>query len=98
MPLLVAIDSLAWPSTARVDWRFVRDRIERVLQTLTFREREIIKLRYGIGDGYTYTLDEVARIWNVTKERARQIAAKGVRKLQHPVRARFLAPAFREIL
>jgi RNA polymerase primary sigma factor len=62
-----------------------------VLDTLTFREREIIKLRYGIGDGYTYTLEEVGRIFRVTRERVRQIEAKAVRKLQHPVRARKLS-------
>jgi len=68
----------------------LKDKIERVLQTLTFREREIIKLRYGIGDGYTYTLEEVGKIFKVTRERVRQIEAKAVRKLQHPVRARKL--------
>jgi RNA polymerase primary sigma factor len=68
----------------------LKDKIEKVLQTLTFREREIIKLRYGIGDGYTYTLEEVGRIFKVTRERVRQIEAKAVRKLQHPVRARRL--------
>jgi hypothetical protein len=69
----------------------LRDRIDNVLSTLTFREREIIKLRYGIGDGYTYTLEEVGRIFRVTRERVRQIEAKAVRKLQHPVRARKLS-------
>ena len=68
----------------------LKDKIEKVLQSLTFREREIIKLRYGIGDGYTYTLEEVGRIFKVTRERVRQIEAKAVRKLQHPVRARKL--------
>ena len=68
----------------------LRERIENVLSTLTFREREIIKLRYGIGDGYTYTLEEVGRIFRVTRERVRQIEAKAGRKLQHPVRARRL--------
>ncbi len=69
----------------------LRERINDVLSTLTFREREIIKLRYGIGDGYTYTLEEVGRIFRVTRERVRQIEAKAVRKLRHPVRARQLA-------
>jgi len=69
----------------------LRERIGDVLSTLTFREREIIKLRYGIGDGYTYTLEEVGRIFRVTRERVRQIEAKAVRKLRHPVRARQLA-------
>ena len=69
----------------------LRGRIEQVLKTLTYREREIIKLRYGIGDGYTYTLEEVGRIFKVTRERVRQVEAKAIRKLQHPVRSRKLA-------
>src|SRR5437867_2283856 len=68
----------------------LKDKIEQVLKTLTYREREIIKLRYGIGDGYTYTLEEVGRISKVTRERVRQVEAKAIRKLQHPVRARKL--------
>jgi len=68
----------------------LKDRIEAVLKTLTYREREIIKLRYGIGDGYTYTLEEVGKIFKVTRERVRQVEAKAIRKLQHPVRARKL--------
>ena len=68
----------------------LKDRIDHVLKTLTYREREIIKLRYGIGDGYTYTLEEVGRIFKVTRERVRQVEAKAIRKLQHPVRSRKL--------
>jgi RNA polymerase primary sigma factor len=68
----------------------LKDKIDNVLKTLTYREREIIKLRYGLGDGYTYTLEEVGRIFKVTRERVRQIEAKAVRKLQHPVRAKQL--------
>ena len=68
----------------------LRERIDVVLKTLSYREREIIKLRYGIGDGYTYTLEEVGRIFKVTRERVRQVEAKAIRKLQHPVRARKL--------
>ena len=68
----------------------LKDRIEEVLKTLTYREREIIKLRYGIGDGYTYTLEEVGKIFKVTRERVRQVEAKAIRKLQHPVRSRKL--------
>ena len=68
----------------------LKDRIDIVLRTLSYREREIIKLRYGIGDGYTYTLEEVGRIFKVTRERVRQVEAKAIRKLQHPVRARKL--------
>ena len=68
----------------------LKDKIEQVLKTLTYREREIIKLRYGIGDGYTYTLEEVGRIFKVTRERVRQVEAKAIRKLQHPVRSKKL--------
>ena len=68
----------------------LKDKIDYVLKTLTYREREIIKLRYGLGDGYTYTLEEVGKIFKVTRERVRQIEAKAVRKLQHPVRSRQL--------
>ena len=68
----------------------LKAKIDLVLKTLTYREREIIKLRYGIGDGYTYTLEEVGRIFKVTRERVRQVEAKAIRKLQHPVRARKL--------
>jgi RNA polymerase primary sigma factor len=68
----------------------LKEKIETVLHTLSFREREIIKLRYGIGTGYTYTLEEVGRIFKVTRERVRQIEAKAIRKLQHPIRSRKL--------
>jgi RNA polymerase primary sigma factor len=68
----------------------LRERIEMILRTLSYREREIIKLRYGIGDGYTYTLEEVGRIFKVTRERVRQVEAKAIRKMQHPVRSRKL--------
>ena len=68
----------------------LKDRVEEVLKTLTYREREIIKLRYGIGDGYTYTLEEVGKVFKVTRERVRQVEAKAIRKLQHPVRSRKL--------
>ncbi len=68
----------------------LKQRIEAVLKTLSYREREIIKLRYGIGDGYTYTLEEVGRIFKVTRERVRQVEAKAIRKLQHPIRSRKL--------
>ena len=68
----------------------LKERIDLILKTLSYREREIIKLRYGIGDGYTYTLEEVGRIFKVTRERVRQVEAKAIRKLQHPVRSRKL--------
>jgi RNA polymerase primary sigma factor len=68
----------------------LRQKIDGLLKTLTWREREIIRLRYGLQDGYTYTLEEVGRIFKVTRERVRQIEAKAVRKLQHPVRSKHL--------
>ncbi len=82
-------DSAESPVNAATQ-EMLKDKIEQVLKTLTYREREIIKLRYGLGDGYTYTLEEVGRIFKVTRERVRQIEAKAVRKLQHPVRSRQL--------
>jgi RNA polymerase primary sigma factor len=68
----------------------LRGRIGKVLKTLSYREREIIKLRYGLGDGYSYTLEEVGHIFKVTRERIRQIEAKAVRKLQQPSRSQEL--------
>ena len=68
----------------------LRSRIDRVLKSLSYREREIIKLRYGLGDGYSYTLEEVGHIFRVTRERIRQIEAKAVRKLQQPSRSQEL--------
>jgi RNA polymerase primary sigma factor len=68
----------------------LKSRIADVLGALNYREREIIRLRYGLADGYTYTLEEVGKIFSVTRERVRQIEAKAVRKLQHPVRSRKL--------
>ncbi len=65
----------------------LRTRINKVLKTLSYREREIIRLRYGLGDGYSYTLEEVGHIFKVTRERIRQIEAKAVRKLQQPSRS-----------
>lgn len=69
---------------------FLREKIDNLLKTLTYREREIIRLRYGLGDGYTYTLEEVGRIFKVTRERVRQIEAKAFRKLQNPIRSQHL--------
>jgi RNA polymerase primary sigma factor len=71
--------------------QLLKKRIAGVLEGLNHREREILKLRYGLTDGYSYTLEEVGKIFSVTRERVRQIEAKAVRKLQHPVRARDLA-------
>ncbi|MEM7475068.1 MAG: sigma-70 family RNA polymerase sigma factor [Planctomycetota bacterium] len=69
----------------------LRDKIDILLKSLTYREREIIRLRYGLVDGYSYTLEEVGRIFKVTRERVRQIEAKAVSKMQNPVRAQHLS-------
>jgi RNA polymerase primary sigma factor len=69
----------------------LKRRIEEAMQTLNYREREILRLRYGLTDGYAYTLEEVGKIFSVTRERVRQIETKAVRKLQQPYRARSLA-------
>ncbi len=69
----------------------LKARLEDVMMELTYREREIIRLRYGLTDGYTYTLEEVGKIFSVTRERVRQIESKAVRKLQQPYRTRALA-------
>ncbi|MCX7424275.1 MAG: sigma-70 family RNA polymerase sigma factor [Planctomycetia bacterium] len=69
----------------------LKSRIAGVLGALNYREREIIRLRYGLADGYAYTLEEVGKIFSVTRERVRQIEAKAVRKLQHPIRSKRLA-------
>jgi RNA polymerase primary sigma factor len=65
-------------------------RIEQAMEHLNYREREILKLRYGLADGYSYTLEEVGRIFSVTRERVRQIESKAVRKLQQPYRSKTL--------
>ena len=64
--------------------------IERLLGTLTYREREIIRLRFGLTDGCSYTLEEIGRIFKVTRERVRQIEASAVNKLKNPMRSRGL--------
>jgi RNA polymerase primary sigma factor len=68
----------------------LRDQLTRVLSTLTRREEKVIRLRFGLGDGTPRTLEEVGTIFNVTRERVRQIEAKALKKLQHPSRARKL--------
>ncbi|PIQ81846.1 MAG: RNA polymerase sigma factor RpoD [Candidatus Omnitrophica bacterium CG11_big_fil_rev_8_21_14_0_20_64_10] len=68
----------------------LKEQMDTVLETLTERETQVLKLRFGIGDGYPRTLEEVGAIFNVTRERVRQIEAKALRKLRHPIRSRRL--------
>jgi RNA polymerase primary sigma factor len=68
----------------------LKGRIEEAMQGLNYREREILRLRYGLTDGYAYTLEEVGKIFSVTRERVRQIETKAVRKLQQPYRNKSL--------
>ena len=68
----------------------LREELEKQLHTLTPREEHVIKLRFGLYDGRTRTLEEVGQEFNITRERIRQIEAKALRKLRHPSRARHL--------
>ena len=74
-----------------VDQHLLRERISEVLRSLTPREREVIELRFGLRDGQPRTLDEVARSYGITRERIRQIEARGLLKLRQPVRSQRLA-------
>jgi len=73
------------PGTA-VDQHLLRERIGEVLRSLTPREREVIELRFGLRDGHPRTLEEVARAYGITRERIRQIEARGLLKLRQPMR------------
>ena len=68
----------------------LRERMDRILSSLTAREGRILRMRFGLYDGKTYTLEEVGRKFGVTRERVRQIEAAALRKLRHPRRSRFL--------
>jgi RNA polymerase primary sigma factor len=91
-------DATAVDPAASANRGSLREAIDKVLGMLTFREREIVKLRFGIGIGYTYTLEDVGRIFKITRERVRQIEAKALLKLQHPMRSRKLAGFVDELL
>jgi RNA polymerase primary sigma factor len=88
-------DFLDDPSAAdpdqMVDQHLLRERIAEVLRSLTPREREVIELRFGLKDGQPRTLDEVAKCYGITRERIRQIEARGLIKLRQPLRSQRLA-------
>jgi RNA polymerase primary sigma factor len=71
-------------------YTMLKEQMGGVLDTLTEREKKVLRLRFGIGDGYPRTLEEVGAIFHVTRERVRQIEAKALKKLRHPTRARKL--------
>ena len=70
----------------------LRDQTRRTLKTLTPREEQVLRMRFGVGDGAEHTLEEVGKSFNVTRERIRQIESKALRKLRHPSRAKKLRP------
>ncbi len=69
---------------------FLRTKVNEVLETLTAREAEVLRLRFGLRDGTPHTLEDVGKEFNVTRERIRQIEAKALRKLRHPSRSKHL--------
>ncbi len=71
-------------------YSMLKEQMDGVLSSLTEREEKVLRLRFGIGDGYPRTLEEVGQIFSVTRERVRQIEAKALRKLRHPTRSRKL--------
>ena len=71
----------------------LKEQTQKVLRTLTPREEQVLKMRFGVGDGAEHTLEEVGRSFNVTRERIRQIESKALRKLRHPSRSKKLRPS-----
>jgi RNA polymerase primary sigma factor len=70
----------------------LKDQLNKVLATLSPREEKVIRMRFGIGEKQDYTLEEVGQVFEVTRERIRQIEAKALKKLKHPTRARKIYP------
>ena len=68
----------------------LKEQLEEVLNALTPREKSVLKLRYGLEDGKEWTLEDIGKVFNVTRERIRQIEAKALRKLRHPARSKNL--------
>ena len=68
----------------------LKEQLEEVLNALTPREKSVLKLRYGLEDGKEWTLEDIGKVFNVTRERIRQIEAKALRKLRHPARSKKL--------
>ena len=85
----ISDDDVPEPAEA-ASFTLLREQLVDVLSTLTPREEKVLKLRFGVEDGRTRTLEEVGREFNVTRERIRQIEAKALRKLRHPSRSKRL--------
>ncbi|MBI3875650.1 MAG: sigma-70 family RNA polymerase sigma factor, partial [Verrucomicrobia bacterium] len=85
----IAAQSAENPSEM-TSYSLLKDKLGDVLGSLTERERKVLELRFGLGDGYSRTLEEVGKQFKVTRERIRQIEAKALRKMRHPTRLRQL--------
>jgi RNA polymerase primary sigma factor len=81
-------DKTAENPSEMASYSLLKEKLGEVLNTLTERERKVLQLRFGLGDGYCRTLEEVGRQFRVTRERIRQIEAKALRKMRHPTRLR----------
>ncbi len=89
MPIIIEDKDITSPS-AYANNELLKDEINMVLEGLTDREEKVLRLRFGLYDGRTRTLEEVGKEFNVTRERIRQIEAKALRKLKHPSRSKRL--------
>jgi RNA polymerase primary sigma factor len=83
-------DKSAESPAEMTSYSLLKDKLNDVLTSLTERERKVLELRFGLGDGYSRTLEEVGKQFKVTRERIRQIEAKALRKMRHPTRIRHL--------
>ena len=83
-------DKAAESPSDLTSYSLLKDKLGDVLCSLTERERKVLELRFGLGDGYSRTLEEVGKQFKVTRERIRQIEAKALRKMRHPTRIRQL--------
>ena len=70
--------------------RILKDHLQEIINDLQVREQKILEMRFGLKDGVTHTLEEVGKVFGVTRERIRQIEAKALRKLRHPSRSKKL--------
>jgi RNA polymerase primary sigma factor len=85
------VEDQVTPSPSETTYsNLLREKIENVLETLPCREARILRLRFGLENGHTYTLEEVGQKFGLTRERIRQIEGKALRRLRHPRRARQL--------